>query len=100
VPVPPTWHLPSPRAAGIKKFDVDIDIDIDIAPTLCNITPSDSNPANGLSVNIKDYATGTATIDALLKGEMDISWVAEFPKDEAPWMIKNNLATEKGYPIL
>ena len=66
--------------------------------TLCNITPSDSNPANGLSVNIKDYATGTATIDALLKGEMDISWVAEFPKDEAPWMIKNNLATEKGLP--
>jgi NitT/TauT family transport system substrate-binding protein len=35
--------------------------------------------ANGLSVNIKDYATGTATTDALLKGDLDIAWVAEFP---------------------
>ncbi len=35
--------------------------------------------ANGLSVNIKDYATGVATTDALLKGDTDISWVAEFP---------------------
>jgi len=26
---------------------------------------------------------------------MDIAWVAEFPKDEAQWMIKNNLTTEK-----
>ena len=34
---------------------------------------------NGLSVNIKDYATGVATTDALLKGDMDIAWVAEFP---------------------
>ena len=54
--------------------------------------------ANGLSVNIKDYATGTATTDALLKGDMDISWVAEFSKDEAQWMIKNNLTTEKSIP--
>jgi NitT/TauT family transport system substrate-binding protein len=35
--------------------------------------------ANRLSINIKDYDTGTATTDALLKGDMDISWVAEFP---------------------
>jgi NitT/TauT family transport system substrate-binding protein len=35
--------------------------------------------ANGLSVNIKDYNTGTATTEALLKGELDIAWVAEFP---------------------
>lgn len=35
--------------------------------------------ANGLAVNIKDYPTGVATTDALLKGETDISWVAEFP---------------------
>ncbi len=34
---------------------------------------------NGLSVNIKDYATGVATIDALLKGEVDIAWAAELP---------------------
>ncbi len=54
--------------------------------------------ANGLSVNIKDYNTGAATTDALLKGDMDISWVAEFPKDEAQWMIKNNLTTEKSIP--
>ncbi len=45
--------------------------------------------ANGLSVNIKDYATGIATTDALLKGEMDISWVAEFP------FVKRAFAKEK-----
>jgi len=51
--------------------------------------------ANRIIINIKDYDTGTATTDALLKGDMDISWVAEFPEDEAQWMIKNNLTTEK-----
>ncbi len=45
--------------------------------------------ANGLSVKIKDYATGTDTTDALLKGDMDISWVAEFP------FVKRALAKEK-----
>ena len=45
--------------------------------------------ANGLSVNIKDYSTGVATTDALLKGDMDISWVAEFP------FVKRVFAKEK-----
>ncbi len=35
--------------------------------------------ANGLAVSIRDYATGIATTDALLKGDADIAWVAEFP---------------------
>jgi len=35
--------------------------------------------ANDLGVNVKDYATGVATIDALLKGDVDIAWAAEFP---------------------
>lgn len=35
--------------------------------------------ANGLRVNIKDYPTGIATTDALLKGDAEMSWVAEFP---------------------
>ncbi len=35
--------------------------------------------ANGLTVTITDYPTGIATTDALLKGETDIAWVAEFP---------------------
>lgn len=35
--------------------------------------------ANGLSVRMKDYNTGTATTEALLKGELDFAWVAEFP---------------------
>jgi NitT/TauT family transport system substrate-binding protein len=35
--------------------------------------------ANGLSVNIKDYNTGAATTEALLKGDLDFAWVAEFP---------------------
>jgi NitT/TauT family transport system substrate-binding protein len=35
--------------------------------------------ANGLSVNIKDYNTGTVTTKALLEGDLDIAWVAEFP---------------------
>jgi len=35
--------------------------------------------ANGLRVDIKDYATGIATTDALLKSDMDVAWVAEFP---------------------
>ena len=35
--------------------------------------------ANGLTVNIKDYPTGVATTDALLRGDADVSWVAEFP---------------------
>jgi NitT/TauT family transport system substrate-binding protein len=34
---------------------------------------------NGLSVKVTDYATGVATIDALLKGDVDIAWAAEFP---------------------
>ncbi len=35
--------------------------------------------ANGLRVNVKNYATGVATIEALLKGDVDIAWAAEFP---------------------
>jgi NitT/TauT family transport system substrate-binding protein len=35
--------------------------------------------ANGLKVHVNDYATGVATIDALLKGDVDIAWAAEFP---------------------
>ena len=35
--------------------------------------------ANGLIVNVKDYPTGIATIDALLSGDVDIAWSAEFP---------------------
>jgi len=35
--------------------------------------------ASGLRVNIKDYNTGTATTEALLKGDVDIAWAAEFP---------------------
>ncbi len=35
--------------------------------------------ANGLSVNAKDnYSSGVATTDALLKGDVDIVWAAEF----------------------
>ncbi len=34
---------------------------------------------NGLGVNITDYPTGIASTDALLRGDMDIAWVAEFP---------------------
>jgi len=45
--------------------------------------------ANGLRVNIKDYATGIATTDALLKGELDIAWVAEFP------LVRRALSKEK-----
>jgi len=35
--------------------------------------------ANRISIHINDYNTGTATTEALLKGEVDIAWVAEFP---------------------
>jgi NitT/TauT family transport system substrate-binding protein len=35
--------------------------------------------ANGLRVNVKDYPTGAAAIDAVLKGEMDTAWSSEFP---------------------
>ncbi len=35
--------------------------------------------AEGLSVSLKDYPTGVATTDALLTGEVDIAWSAEFP---------------------
>ncbi len=36
--------------------------------------------ANGLSVNVKDnYPSGVETIDALLKGDANIVWTAEFP---------------------
>ena len=35
---------------------------------------------NGLTVYIKDdYPSGTATTEAVLKGEMDLAWTAEFP---------------------
>ncbi len=35
--------------------------------------------ANGLNVNVKDnYPSGVATTDALLKGDLDIAWSAEF----------------------
>lgn len=33
----------------------------------------------GLEVQVKDYPTGVATTDALLAGEVDIAWSAEFP---------------------
>ncbi len=45
--------------------------------------------ANRLSINIKDYNTGTATTDALLKGDVEIAWVAEFP------FVKRAFAKEK-----
>ena len=32
-----------------------------------------------LSVSVNDYPTGVATTDALLSGEVDIAWTAEFP---------------------
>ncbi len=35
--------------------------------------------ANRISISIKDYNTGAATTEALLKGEVDMAWVAEFP---------------------
>lgn len=35
--------------------------------------------ANRLSVNMRDYPTGIATTEALLKGDLDFAWVAEFP---------------------
>jgi NitT/TauT family transport system substrate-binding protein len=36
--------------------------------------------ANGLRVNVKDdYPSGVATTDALLKGDAEIVWTAEFP---------------------
>lgn len=35
--------------------------------------------AEGLKVQVKDYPTGVATTDALLAGEVDIAWSAEFP---------------------
>jgi len=35
--------------------------------------------ANRISINIRDYHTGVATTEALLKDEVDIAWVAEFP---------------------
>lgn len=35
--------------------------------------------ANGISVEVKDYPTGVGTTDALLKGDVDIAWAAEFP---------------------
>ena len=33
----------------------------------------------GLNVSVKDYPTGVATTDALLRKEVDIAWTAEFP---------------------
>jgi NitT/TauT family transport system substrate-binding protein len=35
--------------------------------------------ANGLNATLKDYPTGTATMDALLAHETDLAWAAEFP---------------------
>ena len=35
--------------------------------------------ANRLNINVKDYDTGKASTEALLKGDVDMAWVAEFP---------------------
>ncbi len=35
--------------------------------------------ANGLSVQMKEYPTGVATTEALLKGEVEVAWSAELP---------------------
>jgi NitT/TauT family transport system substrate-binding protein len=43
----------------------------------------------GISIIVKDYPTGFATTDALLKGEVDIAWAAEFP------MVHRAFAKEK-----
>jgi NitT/TauT family transport system substrate-binding protein len=34
---------------------------------------------NNLTVTVKDYPTGVATTDALMKGEVEIAWSAEIP---------------------
>ncbi len=44
---------------------------------------------NGLRINITNYPTGIASTDALLRGDMDIVWVAEFP------MVKRVFSKEK-----
>jgi len=35
--------------------------------------------SEGLTVRVKDYATGAVAIDAVLKGEIHIAWSSEFP---------------------
>jgi NitT/TauT family transport system substrate-binding protein len=45
--------------------------------------------SNGLSVIVNDYPTGIATIDALLNGDVDIAWSAEFP------LVRNAFAKEQ-----
>jgi len=35
--------------------------------------------SEGLTVRVKDYPTGAAAIDAVLKGEIHIAWSSEFP---------------------
>jgi len=34
---------------------------------------------NGLNATVRNYDTGVGTIDALLKGEVNIAWAAEYP---------------------
>jgi len=34
---------------------------------------------NGIIINVTDYPTGIATTDAMLMGDTDLAWVAEFP---------------------
>ena len=35
--------------------------------------------ANGLNVEVKEYPTGVATTEALLRGEVEVAWSAELP---------------------
>lgn len=44
---------------------------------------------HGIALTVKDYATGFATTAALLKGEVDIAWAAEFP------LVHRSFAKEK-----
>jgi len=34
--------------------------------------------ANGINVTVKNYESGVATVDALLKGELEVAWSAEY----------------------
>ncbi|MBZ0173729.1 MAG: NrtA/SsuA/CpmA family ABC transporter substrate-binding protein [Candidatus Methanoperedens sp.] len=75
------WYFTNPQDAYTGKME---SINLGTVPTASSALIYVAQDqqfflANGLNVNIKDYDTGAASLDALLKDDTTLSWAAEFP---------------------
>ncbi|KPQ41504.1 MAG: hypothetical protein MPEBLZ_03943 [Candidatus Methanoperedens nitroreducens] len=86
------WYFTNPQDAYTGKME---SINLGTVPTASSALIYVAQDqqfflANGLNVNIKDYDTGAASLDALLKDDTTLSWAGRIP-------IRQKSACQKRY---